>query len=311
LEPIPEVTTKEEDAMEAPQELIDRALPIVGFFESSSVDPFTNISSTDTISLGYMQWNWGTKSLINTFMATVRPTDIALADGKIQPVLTTLKMFADKPATISEISGQQAAAQLLANRALVQTWLATEQLRLRQKEMMKPTLSLAYSLSKKWLEPLKSIPDAVRLQTFVYFVDLVVYNGGRAGIWREHVDAFRKDRTSMDIADLIYKWTLACQEVRRPTPHPSIYNAPEALSNAQLWKNKIDADATVFSENEIDLWVFGFLRAVTSNGDDAPKGFPGIFQADVLSRRGVVALRYGTVHGTCYKPDPVRTVSQC
>src|SRR5215831_3959186 len=132
LEPIPEVTTKEEDAMEAPQELIDRALPIVGFFESSSVDPFTNISSTDTISLGYMQWNWGTKSLINTFMATVRPTDIALADGKIQPVLTTLKMFADKPATISEISGQQAAAQLLANRALVQTWLATEQLRLRQ-----------------------------------------------------------------------------------------------------------------------------------------------------------------------------------
>ena len=47
----------------------------------------------------------------------------------------------------------------------------------------------------------------------------------------------------------------------------------------------------------MDLLIFGYLIATSSQGHDGDVGFNGIFQPDVLNRRGAVALKKGTVHG--------------
>ena len=59
-------------------------------------------------------------------------------------------------------------------------------------------------------------------------------------------------------------------------------------------------------ENEdevLDLLVLGFLRAQRSNGSNGNDGFPGIYQADVMLRRGAeatgVVCRWGTKTRSC------------
>ncbi len=67
--------------------------------------------------------------------------------------------------------------------------------------------------------------------------------------------------------------------------------------NAKLWISTAEDSKKTFSDNQINLFVLGYLRALRSNGNNDPHGFPGIFQADVMMRRGTVALKIGTVRG--------------
>lgn len=76
-----------------------------------------------------------------------------------------------------------------------------------------------------------------------------------------------------------------------------MYNRADGARNAAYWRDLTARDPNAFTDDQIDLLVFGFLCAQVSVGDDKPRGFPGIYQADVMNRRGTIALGRGYVHG--------------
>src|SRR5262249_3453264 len=77
-------------------------------------------------------------------------------------------------------------------------------------------------------------------------------------------------------------WIRSCEGTQ-------LYAVPDALRNADYWPSLLAS--TILTDNQIDLFVLGLLRAWRSIGDNGK--FPGIYQADVLNRRGSIALCSG------------------
>lgn len=80
------------------------------------------------------------------------------------------------------------------------------------------------------------------------------------------------------------------------------YALSDGMRNADYWLGLVTNAPHAFDENQIDLFVFGVLRAWRSVGDDNGR-LPGIYQVDVLNRRGLIALGSGYIRRS---PKPVK-----
>jgi len=60
------------------------------------------------------------------------------------------------------------------------------------------------------------------------------------------------------------------------------------MKTAEYWKSRLTKNENVFDDDQVDLLVLGLLVAQRSTGVE--HGVKGYFQADVLTRRGVIAV---------------------
>ena len=290
--------------------IADKAVNVLAFFESDGGNPWATVSNRETISVGFMQWNWETRSLINLFFRQTGRDAIAAAPHEIEGDLSRLKDYseADTPekrkAASAVISSWVTAAHgdplvkgvRKSVRAALGVWLSTPAMMSVQKGLMKDVLGDAFFYARAWRRDTgDQRPVDARLVT--YFFDLLTFNGGTAGLWAPHVRQFRSDHPGRKAAvEAVAAWLSSCDGFISPKGK-KLYALGDALKSAAYWKEKVDADENAFDDEQVDLLVLGLLRAQMSNGDDRPKGFHGIYQADVLTRRGVIAVG-GYARGT-------------
>lgn len=112
------------------------------------------------------------------------------------------------------------------------------------------------------------------------------------GRWTQHVKQARSNYTTRKATiEAVTSWLASCDNFYSPNTHfKKLYTLKDALKNVRYWNEKVAENENAFDDEQIDLLVLGLLRAQLSNGNDKPRGFPGIFQADVLTRRGVIAI---------------------
>lgn len=287
-----------------PADLIGPAFEVVRLFEAGGGDPHTNISSLDGISLGYLQWNHGTGSLYSTFLRNIPDVEIGLAPQSVREDLLTLK---SEPAARTAII----ASWLFSSGGLVDPaireglveWLGLPEIRARQDALVLSVLERGYSAARAWRRDSDSTAP-VTAQLVTYFFDLYTLNDGPQGVWVPQVRAFREEHATPDeLLAEIEAWLAVCVETAVPGhSHTKLYNRDDALRNARYWRELLQRNPALFTDDTIDLLVFGYLRARRSTGDNDPNGFPGIFQADVMLRRGIIAVGTGYPPGA---PSPV------
>lgn len=325
-------TTAAQDAAPIPSKMrqaADAAAVAIGKFESSSSSPWSNVSGHETISVGFLQWNWHTKSLISTFLKATPIEAIELAANPLRADLLTLKALATNPDDSAAISAATAVIKgwttalpgdpLQGSKlrssvvSSMQQWLALPQVTQIQRNLIESKLRTAHALALQWRTdtvPSQSAQTADEM-TIKFFFDTLVFNGGRGGIWKEHVEEYKKQFASnAEIVKSVADWLRACTrfELVKPADLPKttaaskkkVYGEADSLVNANLWSNAVAANPNAFSDEQVNLLVFALLRAQRSEGSNPPKGFPGIYQADVLNRRGSVALNMGQVHKNSY-----------
>jgi len=313
---IDDVTRPEDESIQ--NDLAEKAIEIVGLFEAGGGDPWSNVSNHERVSIGFMQWNWATQTMIKQVFAGVDPEAIAAAPQALRPDLEILKALADQPGSADK--QQQAAAVIDAwtsarsgdplqmgirksVRSGLQEWLNTPALKAVQRKLVDKQLAQAFALARAWRRDtaVDGVEKPIDARLVAYFFDLVTFNGGRKGLWVAHVRDYRArvGPGRKPTVEAVAAWLTSCAAFSNPnTQHRRLYNAEDGRRSAAYWTEKVSHDDAAFSEDQVDLLVFGLLRAQASNGDNKPRGFPGIYQADVLTRRGVIALGSGFIRGS-------------
>jgi hypothetical protein len=328
-------TTNAQDAAPIPSNMrqaADAAAVAIGKFESSSSSPWSNVSGHETISVGFLQWNWHTKSLVSTFLKAMPIETIELAANPLRADLLTLKALATSPGDSAALSAAESvikswtttvAGDRLQDSKLrssvvsnMQQWLALPQVTQIQRNLIESKLRTAHALALQWRTDTVPSQAGQSAQTademsIKFFFDTLVFNGGRGGIWKEHVDEYKKQFASnAEIVKSVADWLRACTRYElvktagssknTAASKKKVYGEADSLVNTNLWSNAVTANPKAFSDEQVNLLVFALLRAQRSEGSNPPKGFPGIYQADVLNRRGSAALNIGQVHGKKY-----------
>jgi hypothetical protein len=296
-------------------------MEIIGKFESGDNKPFANVSGHERLSIGFLQWNWDTRSIFNDFFPAVSAGDIALAAPEIREDLLQIKNYSNDQGNATK----KAAAENVLNDwttekpgdvlshsvrttvySKLSSWLDSDPIRKRQLQIIDGSLKLAYAYSTKWRDAQSGGGDTqpVDARLLASFFDLIVFNGGRQGIWYPQVKSFRATyKTNKEIINVVTDWLKACDKASFPHfKHSRMYNRQDGVKSAVYWSGLISEADDAFDSYHIDLFIFGFLRALQSNGDNKPNGFKGIYQADVMTRRGVIALGSGYIRGTFMRP---------
>jgi hypothetical protein len=310
---VSQATSANEDDQPVPDDVAIAARRAIGHFEAGGGDAYANVSSLDTISIGYLQWNWGTGSLVDKFVAALNDSEIALAAQPLRDDLAVLKRYSQRAGSRSSADGvirrwtTAGTGDPLVRgvresvRGQLSAWLTLPAIQAVQDKLIDPKLRLAHSYARQWLEDSADIRGGTGniKETTTSFFDLLTYNDGRQGLWVPHVREFRTEFASnREIVDFIADWTISCESVEKTgTRDKKLYNVGEASSNARKWKERVASNPAAFTDNQTNLLIFGYLRALRSVGANPPRGFPGIFQADVMLRRGAVALGVGDVRG--------------
>ena len=305
LNPIEEITpTKRDGDEQIDEEIYKKALNAIGFFEAGGGDPWSNVNDTDTLSMGFLQWNWGTGSLIDTLIANTSNNEISKADLSIQEDIKVLKNYANSRTSNNKTSSLTIISRWKneATRNKVRAWLKTDEMKKVQDRIIRRNMQKAFFYARAWLRDSgnEALIDA---RTVVYFFDLIVFNGNTAGVWVEHVKKFRSQFSNKkDTVNAISNWLLSCNNFVAPikehkvnglkvlAKYRKLYALKDSTKNANYWKSLVESNENAIDENQVNLLVFGLLRAQQSTGDDKPRAFNGVFQANVLNRRGVIAI---------------------
>jgi hypothetical protein len=322
----PNVTSTAEDTQPLPSGAAALAAPaanIVGRYEAGGGSPWANIGPQEVLSVGFMQWNWATHSLTHIFLAAVPTSEIDAAPAAIVDGLRTLK----KRATDKSADAQSQAAAVMADWTTAKTgdprarsgvrraidaawrlWLVRPGVKQVQLQLVDDRMRLAYSLSKKWLSDQGQPTAKMDVRLLASFFDLVVYNGGRDGLWVEHVRHYRQTfKTNVDIVADVTAWLASCENFvsSKSVADRRMYGVDDAKVNVSRWRAAVAANPSQFTDQQMDLFIYAYLRARRSVGRNHDKGFPGIYQVDVMNRRGALALGIGQVHGYTQKADPL------
>lgn len=299
-----------------PAELARQAADIVGVFEHGTGNPWAGVSGQEELSVGFMQWNWRTGSLVTDFLQSLPDDALPEAPEGVRAGLLALKR-AGKKGSASHAQGTAVIAgwrkavpgdPLLSSGlrrsvvAALKEWLATPAVTAAQERLVEQEMRKSYALARRWAADRSSADRTVQVdaQLLAYFFDLVTFNGGTAGLWTAHVDALlRQYPHAADLIDAASGWLLSCVEYRSPLEirNRRLYNVKDAAANAARWRDAVAQNAQAFSEEQLSLFALAWLRAQRSTGSDPPRAFPGVYQADVMSRRGTIALGLGQVHG--------------
>ena len=182
-----------------------QAMNIVGRFESGGADPWTGVSSQERVSVGFMQWNWITGSLLSPFMRNIEDAWLAHAPEPLRPDLQTLRAAARNQAPRSAASAvidrwtSPASGDPLVGgirqsvKSGLSAWLGSEPMRTYQASLVDTQMRKAYALARAWRRDTAASgsPQDVDERLLASFFDLVTFNGDRAGIWIQHVRNFR------------------------------------------------------------------------------------------------------------------------
>jgi hypothetical protein len=285
--------------------IAEQAIDVIGFFESGGGSPWGTVSDRDTISIGFMQWNWGTQSLIDTFFRNTDRQYLDLAPVELRSDLSRLKDFSD---TKTSQNKQRASSVIMSwtrkapndpvemgvrrgVRRNLNVWLSTPAMKTVQLQLMNKVLGQAFFYARAWRRDTNN-HEPINARLVTYFFDLLTFNGGTAGLWVQHVQHYRSHyQTSRATLESVASWLSSCQNFFSPTTKQKrLYALKDAVRTANYWHQQAASTDTAYDEDRVDLLVLGLLRAQWSTGDDYPKGFRGIYQADVLTRRGVIAI---------------------
>lgn len=295
---LPAVDPRLDEAQAVPEALAAPARRIVARFEAGGGDAYANVSSLDGISIGFSQWNHSTGSLYSTFLKAVTIEEIGLAPDGVRSDLVALKN--DPSARDGIIASWRTAGGGIRStvREDLQGWLGLPEIRARQDQVIEPDLREAYAAARAWRRDTGSAAP-VTAQLVAYFFDLYTYNGGTQGLWVQHVRAFRA--THSDPASVLAEieaWLVVCEAAVVPGQRDTrLYNREDALRNARYWQQLLRQSPALFNADTLDLLALGYLRARQANGPNRPNGFPGVFQADVMLRRGFIAIGSGYFPG--------------
>ncbi|MGE8096620.1 hypothetical protein ACQKP6_01400 [Pseudomonas fluorescens] len=177
----------------------------------------------------------------------------------------------------------------------LEAFLGSPEVRSAQDQAVAVEYQAAYSRAYQWAAARGSKNPSPR--EIATFMDNQVFSGGALGsIWIEQAKAFRAsfDNDGKMIA-FVSQWLLSC-----PYTGPDLlWGREDAQHNAEAW-TKVFPIGSKLSDERALLFAFGFLRALTANGPPTQKGQPeqhGIFKAQVVERRGLIALGAGTANG--------------
>lgn len=258
------------------------ALTIILSFESNSLniedgyDKVTGNFDGNGVSLGLLQWNIGTGSLQRLVKKAGQET-----------VLQNMPTYGDefwKACNSKTDVGLQIVRSWQTNNVVnsgqlkeLRSFLKSEKVRSLQYETAINTGKTAMNTAMKWAKDTRQSEKA-SFKEFVYFLDLYTFNSGLKWLWADDVFKYKKDVKNAQ--QEILNWL--------NTREKPLYSIKDAKANYKEWV------VLTLNEEELNLFVLGYLRALISNGDS------GKFKADVLNRRGTIAIGTGTVHESHY-----------
>jgi len=304
------------------------ALELVALFEFGQRDKaaaYQNVSNMDQLSLGFLQWNHNTLSLYSQLLARPHSNFVEASPSCLQKGVETLvKIAAEKmpekgsperdalnlkALAVIESWKAEKGDILPSVRTQLSTWLGTVPLVARQNEIITNLLEKSLAYADAWHRDIGVRGQQTAKRTFLNFVDLFVFSGGLAGLWVGHVKEFRgRFNDSLSMMNYIWEWIEGCSkfefkgtvgkgtEAYTPT-HKQLYRRKEISIAFPEWKRRVvDKDPRI-DDNALDLIALGFLRALRSTGTNKPGGFHGVYQLDVLNRRGMIATGVGVENG--------------
>lgn len=284
----------------APVALADAAREIVSQYETGLKAGYGAISSLDTISIGISQWNHGTGSLYTSLLAKVTDADILAAPVSIRTDLYDLKHSPSKRDAIIA-SWTHATPQDPLNSGIRQslyqdlsTWLSSPGVIAAQRALTDRDMNSAWQYARAWQRD-RGSSAPVTLPLLTSFYDVLIYNGGFAGVWVPHVQKLRSDLpTPTALLDDIGSWAAKCEVfTSATTPHHKLYSLQDFRASLYLWQSLLKSSPDIFTDDVQDLLAIGYIRAQISTGDNKPLGFHGIYEVDVLLRRGTEAIGMG------------------
>jgi hypothetical protein len=299
-----------------PAEWRQAALSIIARFESGSPnveEAYGNVSETDVLSLGFLQWNHNAQSLYRVLLKDagqefVDAAPLNIRDGVARIIQKTAR---DQEAVgLSVISSWRGSNGKLRPEVVtsLRSWLKSQVMRRQQDRLIdlkiKEALRFADAWQAHWGEDMN---DWRARRTFFYFLDVAVFNGNLDGLWVKHVEhLITQHPTSDALLAMISDWTTRCVAFKfaggqvHPTKGQSyvpkfrsMYRLREAPLSVELWRQLYASGDPRADRSALRLLAMSFLRAVRSNGSDAPRGFHGVFQLDVLNRRGMIVFGTG------------------
>jgi hypothetical protein len=258
--------------MTAPDDWIRTALAVTGHFEDSDnpmaavTDDFDGMG----VSLGVLQWNFGSMSL--------QPIALAAGEAAIRAAMPTIGADFLRACKLP-------VKQCL---ALVRTWqphgaltpVALAELRrftgsdafvAQQVKAAGKVAATAWTAAQGWAAS-AAHPAPVTKREFAWFFDLFTQNGGLKGLDRGDVDAFIAGHGAAQVDDFVANWLSS-----RPASETGFR---DSRANATRWRGTV-------APADLPLFALSFLRAGLSRP---------AYRGDVFNRKATIAVGSGWVH---------------
>ncbi|MCA0050649.1 hypothetical protein LB577_27475 [Mesorhizobium sp. B283B1A] len=286
-----------------PVELGDQARAVVAIYETGKSDGYGNISALDILSVGISQWNIGIGSFYDELLSGVPVSAFDLANSNLRDDLLAMRNFPAQRASIVHRWQKRASNDPLVagiRRSVYRSlsaWLSSPPVVETQRRLTERDLNWAWKRSLAWRKAEKSSAP-VSAALLATFYDLKVYNGGDlSGLWYANVAEFRQTHADATaILSEVANWLAVCEGIYHPEKaekHRRLYSIKDLSQSVSFWQALARDEPARFTNDVNNLLVFGYLRAQRSVGSNGTDGFPGIYQADVLLRRGTEAVGEG------------------
>lgn len=258
--------------MPAADDWIKTALTVTGHFEDSAnpLVAVTNDFDGMGVSLGVLQWNFGSGSL--------QPLALAAGEAAIRAAMPTIGADFLRACRLpiaqclAVVRGWQPRGALTpAAKAELRAFTGGPAFVAQQIGAAGKVAAIAYNAATTWAASAPQ-PKAATKREFAWFFDLVTQNGGLKGLDRGDVDAFVRGHGAARADDAVCDW-LAAQP-------PSVAGFRDAHDNAAKWRNAVP-------EACLPLFVLSFLRSGLSRP---------AYRADTLNRKATIAIGSGFVH---------------
>jgi len=174
----------------------------------------------------------------------------------------------------------------------IQAFLNTNESRNAQDMAVSDIYAAGYGRALQWAHARGQTAPTFR--EIVTFVDNQVFSGGAlGGMWYPQAVAFRKSFVDDGhMIRFISDWVASCPG----SGDGFLWGAAEGKADAAAW-TKAFPDGTTLSDEQGLLLALGFLKALSAIGPLGNPSQSGIFKAQVIERRGMIALGVGTANG--------------
>lgn len=257
--------------MPVSDDFLTAGLKITGHFEDSE-DPLGAVSGNFDqmgVSLGVLQWNIG--------------------QGSLQPIVKAIgkSVVTDTMPEHGEDLWRACNAKIAEGLAIVRAWqpnnklpkavfkelkayVKCEPFQRQQLAVARRVGNVAWRTAVTWAQ--RQGRTEASKKEFCWFYDVYTQNGGLKSVTLQAVQNFIANHGTESVDNLICDW-LAAQPPKQP-------GSIDARKNAKIWRDSVPSKDAI-------LFVASYLRAMLSNT---------LWRADVLNRKGTIALGTGWVH---------------